>query len=65
MLSVLDQFIDVFEWPDKLPSKRDIEHQIHFKRDIEHQIHLKKGLIPLMLDLINMDIIKKRTWKNW
>ncbi|KAA0038303.1 transposon Tf2-1 polyprotein isoform X1 [Cucumis melo var. makuwa] len=29
--SVISQFQDVFEWPEKLPPRREIEHHIHMK----------------------------------
>ncbi|TYK19856.1 ty3-gypsy retrotransposon protein [Cucumis melo var. makuwa] len=29
--SVISQFQDVFEWPEKLPRRREIEHHIHMK----------------------------------
>ncbi|TYK26709.1 ty3-gypsy retrotransposon protein [Cucumis melo var. makuwa] len=37
IIAVLKQFEDVFEWPERLRPRRDIEHQIH----------LKKGTTPI------------------
>ncbi|KAA0054635.1 reverse transcriptase [Cucumis melo var. makuwa] len=33
-LKILDQYADVFEWLDKLPPRRDIEHHIHLKKGV-------------------------------
>lgn len=32
--TVLDNFSDMFEWPERLPPSRSIEHHIHFKAPI-------------------------------
>ncbi|TYK16772.1 Transposon Ty3-G Gag-Pol polyprotein [Cucumis melo var. makuwa] len=34
LIPILNQFSDVFEWPEKLPPRRSIEHQIHLKEGI-------------------------------
>lgn len=31
--SVLNQYNDVFEWSEKLPPRRSVEHHIHLKMD--------------------------------
>lgn len=31
--ALLEQFNDVFDWPDELSSRREIEHHIHLKKD--------------------------------
>ncbi|TYK29890.1 peroxidase 64 [Cucumis melo var. makuwa] len=41
ILAVLEQFADVFDWPERLPPRREIEHQIH----------LKKGTYPINVRL--------------
>ncbi|KAA0047682.1 ty3-gypsy retroelement transposase [Cucumis melo var. makuwa] len=60
VLSILDQFTDVFEWPDKLPPRRDIEHQIHLKkgtdpinvRPYQYGYHQKEEMEKLVKEML-------------
>ena len=55
ILAVLSKFEDVFEWPEKLPQRREIEHHIH----------LKKGTDSVNVRLYRYAYQQKERWKNW
>ncbi|KAL0550402.1 hypothetical protein IC582_014912 [Cucumis melo] len=69
VLSVLDQFMDVFEWPDKLPPKRDIEHHIHLKegtdpinvRPYRYCYHQKEEMEKLVREMLSSGVIQPST----
>ncbi|KAA0034862.1 Transposon Tf2-9 polyprotein [Cucumis melo var. makuwa] len=53
--TVLKQFEDVFKWPEKLPPRREIEHQIHLKQRAD----------PINVRPYVMGFNIRKKWKNW
>ncbi|TYK23464.1 putative retroelement pol polyprotein [Cucumis melo var. makuwa] len=64
--SVIKQFRDVFEWPKKLPPRREIEHHIHMKegtnpinvRPYRYGFHQKKEMEKLVQEMLNSGVIR-------
>ncbi|KAL0560774.1 hypothetical protein IC582_001187 [Cucumis melo] len=66
LLPILDQFKDIFEWPEKLPPRRSIEHQIHLKegtnpvnvRPYRYAYHQKEEMERLVNEMLASGIIR-------
>ncbi|KAL0548958.1 hypothetical protein IC582_013436 [Cucumis melo] len=66
LLPILDQFNDIFEWPEKLPPRRSIEHQIHLKegtnpvnvRPYRYAYHQKEEMERLVNEMLASRIIR-------
>ncbi|KAL0540685.1 hypothetical protein IC582_020695 [Cucumis melo] len=64
--SVIKQFQDVFEWPKKLPPRREIEHHIHMKegtnpinvRPYRYGFHQKEEMEKLIQEMLNSGVIR-------
>ncbi|KAL0533232.1 hypothetical protein IC582_030448 [Cucumis melo] len=64
--SVIKQFQDVFEWPEKLPPRRGIEHHIHLKegtnpinvRPYRYGFHQKEEMEKLVQEMLNSGVIR-------
>ncbi|TYK09696.1 Ty3/gypsy retrotransposon protein [Cucumis melo var. makuwa] len=67
--SVINQFQDVFEWPEKLPPRREIEHHIHMKkgtnpinvRPYRYGFHQKEEMEKLVKEMLNSGLIRPST----
>ncbi|KAA0054528.1 peroxidase 64 [Cucumis melo var. makuwa] len=67
--SVINQFQDVFEWPEKLPPQREIEHHIHMKegtnpinvRPYRYGFHKKEEMEKLVKEMLNSRVIRPST----
>ncbi|KAA0050169.1 Ty3/gypsy retrotransposon protein [Cucumis melo var. makuwa] len=67
--SVIKQYQDVFEWPEKLPPRREIEHQIHMKegtdpinvRPYRYGFHQKGEMEKLVQEMLNSGVIRPST----
>ncbi|KAL4025181.1 hypothetical protein IC575_013559 [Cucumis melo] len=67
--SVIKQFPDVFEWPEKLPPRRGIEHHIHLKegtnpinvRPYRYGFHQKEEMEKLVKEMLNSGVIRPST----
>ncbi|KAA0046073.1 Transposon Ty3-G Gag-Pol polyprotein [Cucumis melo var. makuwa] len=67
--SVIKQYQDVFEWPEKLPPRREIEHQIHMKegtdpinvRPYRYGFHQKGEMEKLVQEMLNSGVIRLST----
>ncbi|TYK03261.1 peroxidase 64 [Cucumis melo var. makuwa] len=67
--SVISQFQDVFEWPEKLPPRREIEHHIHMKkgtnpinvRPYRYGFHQKEEMEKLVKEMLNSGVIRPST----
>ncbi|KAA0040679.1 Ty3/gypsy retrotransposon protein [Cucumis melo var. makuwa] len=63
---ILNQFSNVFEWPEKLPPRRSIEHQIHLKegtnpvnvRPYRYAYHQKEEMEKLVNEMLVSGIIR-------
>ncbi|TYK11164.1 Transposon Ty3-G Gag-Pol polyprotein [Cucumis melo var. makuwa] len=66
LIPILNQFSDVFEWPEKLPPRRSIEHQIHLKegtnpvnvRPYRYAYHQKEEMEKLVNEMLASGIIR-------
>ncbi|KAL0537842.1 hypothetical protein IC582_026831 [Cucumis melo] len=66
LIPILDQFSDIFEWPEKLPPRRSIEHQIHLKegtnpvnvRPYRYAYHQKEEMEKLVNEMLVSGIIR-------
>ncbi|KAL0550257.1 hypothetical protein IC582_014763 [Cucumis melo] len=64
--NVLEKFNDVFEWPESLPPRRSIEHQIHLKtgtnpeniRPYRYAFHQKAEMEKLVDEMLSSGIIQ-------
>ncbi|KAL4035943.1 hypothetical protein IC575_004655 [Cucumis melo] len=64
--SVINQFQDVFEWPEKLPPRREIEHHIHMKegtnpinvRPYRYGFYQKEEMEKLVKEMLNSGVIR-------
>ncbi|KAA0039461.1 Ty3/gypsy retrotransposon protein [Cucumis melo var. makuwa] len=64
--SIIKQFQDVFEWPKKLPPRREIEHHIHMKegtnlinvRPYRYGFHQKEEMEKLIQEMLNSGVIR-------
>ncbi|KAL4026028.1 hypothetical protein IC575_014435 [Cucumis melo] len=64
--TVLKQFEDVFEWPEKLPPRREIEHQIHLKqgtdpinmRPYRYGFQHKEEIEKLVKEMLESEVIR-------
>ncbi|KAL4010621.1 hypothetical protein IC575_030123 [Cucumis melo] len=64
--TVLKQFQDVFEWPEKLPPRRKIEHQIHLKqgtdpinvRPYRYGFQQKEEMEKLVKEMLESGVIR-------
>ncbi|TYK05420.1 Ty3/gypsy retrotransposon protein [Cucumis melo var. makuwa] len=64
--SVIKQYQDVFEWPEKLPPRREIEHHIHMKegtnpinvRPYRYGFHQKGEMKKLVQEMLNSGVIR-------
>ena len=67
--SVIKQFQDVFEWPEKLPPRRKIEHHIHMKEGTNpinvcpyrYGFHQKEEMEKLVKEMLNSRVIRPST----
>ncbi|TYK03052.1 Retrotransposable element Tf2 [Cucumis melo var. makuwa] len=67
--SVIKQYQDVFEWPKKLPPRREIEHQIHMKegtnpinvQPYRYGFHQKEEMEKLVKEMLNSEVIRPST----
>ncbi|TYK28503.1 Ty3/gypsy retrotransposon protein [Cucumis melo var. makuwa] len=67
--SVIKQFPDVFEWPEKLPPRREIEHHIHMKEGTNpinvqpygYGFHQKEEMEKLVKEMLNSGVIRPST----
>ncbi|KAA0060214.1 Transposon Ty3-G Gag-Pol polyprotein [Cucumis melo var. makuwa] len=67
--TVLEQYVDIFEWPDKLPPRRDIEHHIHLKkgtdpinvRPYRYGYHQKEEMEKLVGEMLALGVIRSST----
>ncbi|KAA0067574.1 Ty3/gypsy retrotransposon protein [Cucumis melo var. makuwa] len=67
--SVIKQYKDVFEWPEKLPPRREIEHQIRMKegtnpinvRPCRYGFHKKEEMEKLVKEMLNSGVIRPST----
>ena len=58
--------MDVFDWPEKLPPKRSVEHHIHLKRDTNpvnvrpyrYAYHQKEEMEKLVGKMLTLGIIR-------
>ncbi|KAA0052082.1 ty3-gypsy retrotransposon protein [Cucumis melo var. makuwa] len=65
--SVINQFQNVFEWSEKLPPRREIEHHIHMKertnpinvRPYRYGFHKKEEMEKLVKEMLNSGLLKK------
>ncbi|KAA0062427.1 Retrovirus-related Pol polyprotein from transposon 297 family [Cucumis melo var. makuwa] len=63
---VLKQYEDVFEWPEKLPPRREIEHHIHLKegtdpinvRPYRYGFHRKEEMEKLVEEMLTSGVIR-------
>ncbi|KAA0054961.1 Transposon Ty3-I Gag-Pol polyprotein [Cucumis melo var. makuwa] len=63
---VLNQYSDVFKWPEGLPPRRSIEHHIHLKRDTNpvnvrsyhYAYHQKEGMKKLVGEILASGVIR-------
>ena len=66
---LLKKFNDVFEWPDTLPPKRDIQHHIHLKQGVDlvnvrpyrYAYHQKEEMERLVDEMLKTGIITPNT----
>ncbi|KAA0040197.1 transposon Tf2-1 polyprotein isoform X1 [Cucumis melo var. makuwa] len=66
LMHVLNQFSDVFDWLEKLPPRRSIEHQIHLKdgtnpvnvRPYRYAYHQKEEMEKLVGEMLASGVIK-------
>ncbi|KAL4030271.1 hypothetical protein IC575_008507 [Cucumis melo] len=66
LLPILNRFSDIFEWPEKLPLRRSIEHQIHLKegtnpvnvRPYRYAYHQKEEMERLVNEMLASGIIR-------
>ncbi|TYK21518.1 Ty3/gypsy retrotransposon protein [Cucumis melo var. makuwa] len=66
LIPILNQFSDVFEWLEKLPPRRSIEHQIHLKegtnpvnvRPYRYAYHQKEEMEKLVNEMLVSGIIR-------
>ncbi|KAL4037585.1 hypothetical protein IC575_001182 [Cucumis melo] len=64
--SVIKQYQDVFDWPEKLPPRREIEHHIHMKdgtepinvRPYRYGFHQKGEMEKLVQEMLNSGVIR-------
>ncbi|KAL0554647.1 hypothetical protein IC582_008573 [Cucumis melo] len=64
--NVLKGFDDVFTWPEKLPPRREIEHQIHLKkgtdpinvRPYRYSFHQKTEMEKLVKEMLMLGVIR-------
>ncbi|KAA0032599.1 peroxidase 64 [Cucumis melo var. makuwa] len=64
--TMLKQFEDVFEWPEKLPPRREIEHQIHLKqgtdpinvRPYRYGFQQKEEMKKLVKEMLESGVIR-------
>ncbi|KAL4032435.1 hypothetical protein IC575_005508 [Cucumis melo] len=69
IIAVLKQFGDVFEWPERLPPRRDIEHQIHLKKETNsinvrpyhYGYHQKEEMEKLVKEMLGSGLIRLST----
>ena len=66
LIPVLNQFSDIFDWPEKLPPRRSIEHHIHLKegtnpvnvRPYRYAYHQKEEMERLVSEMLALGIIR-------
>ncbi|KAA0040843.1 Ty3/gypsy retrotransposon protein [Cucumis melo var. makuwa] len=66
LIPVLNQFSDIFDWPEKLPPRRSIEHHIHLKegtnpvnvRPYQYAYHKKEEMERLVSEMLASGIIR-------
>lgn len=64
--AMLEKFADVFDWLEKLPPKRSIEHHIHLKKDINpinvrpywYAYHQKEEMEKLVGEVLSSRVIR-------
>ena len=69
VITVLDKYMDVFEWPERLPSRRGIEHHIHLNkgtnpinvRPYRYAYHQKEEMEKLVGEKISSGLIRPST----
>ncbi|KAL0542645.1 hypothetical protein IC582_008834 [Cucumis melo] len=67
--SVIKQYQDVFDWPEKLPPRREIEHHIHLKdgtdpinvRPYRYGFQQKGEMEKLVQEMLNSGVIRPST----
>ncbi|KAL0561468.1 hypothetical protein IC582_001896 [Cucumis melo] len=66
LIPILNQFSDIFDWPEKLPPRRSIEHHIHLKegtnpvnvRPYRYAYHQKEEMERLVSEILASGIIR-------
>ncbi|KAA0041992.1 Ty3/gypsy retrotransposon protein [Cucumis melo var. makuwa] len=66
LIPILNQFSDIFDWPEKLPPRRSIEHHIHLKegtnpvnvRPYRYAYHQKEEMERLVSEMFASGIIR-------